>query len=105
MKNTIWRIRRLFWLTWLDVKERWWFEHIVRFYPKILVPFPKPPKQVCEMCGKPFTRMVASRDEGWMFFWECENNCGYGDCVEGWFPYKYGWANGDDLERAGIEVV
>lgn len=81
-----------------------WFAKIFPF--KIPMPKPKFPKIVCSICNEPFSKIVAiDTGDGWCFMWECENNCGYGDSVENWYPFWFGvWCNSKDLDKLGIEV-
>ena len=99
---------------WLGRKYRfkeWFFENITPHLPKIPVRKPDSPfpVDVCASCKTDIKIYAHNTGDGWYFFWDCENqhvsNFDYEPYLVGWFPFLFGWANGKDLERVGIEEI
>jgi transcription elongation factor Elf1 len=103
------KLYNLLWSKWYQAKcdlAEW----VARHAPKIKTRKPEPTGYACPSCGEPCNKICATdTGEGWAFFWECPNNCGFGDpyFVDiTWYPFYFGvYCNWRDLERAGIEVV
>jgi hypothetical protein len=101
-------IKRLLWSLRLD-------KYSVRDWIAAKFPFHIPTKkpvcqnELCSCCNEVMNKLCAyDTGDGWMFFWECKNNCGETDeaGIEDWYPFLFGaWSSEKDLERAGIEVV
>jgi hypothetical protein len=100
------KLYNLLWSKWYRAKcdlAEWVAKHA----PKIRTRKPEPPAQLCDVCHKPYTRIIAVyTGEGWALEWECDNGCGWCVPLEDWWPFMFGaYCGWRDLERAGIEVV
>lgn len=99
-------------LYWRARKSVWKLQEIIgkfvglRAHIHIKREFPKP-SGTCGFCGEPFDRIVAiNTGDGWEIDFGCSNYCGEGEPIVGWWPFWFGaWANENDFESAGIEVV
>lgn len=100
------KIRNFLWSYWHIFKE-WCINSITKYLPKFYVGNPPYPIPItCPDCGEWRTKLCAiDTGDGWVFVWECENYCGNDGYIENWFPFYFGWCNGKDLKRYGIEVL
>lgn len=75
----------------------------------VLIPTrrPRPPKDNCPCCRKPYTKIIAiDTGDGFEFDWECASYCGRPVIIDNWYPFWFGaWANRTDLLKIGIEEV
>ena len=91
--------------------KEWFFENITPKLPKIPTQKPiYPGAPICPECHAPPTIHAYNTGDGWMFFWDCDgqhivDRRGDKANIVGWFPFLFGWANGRDLEKIGIEVI
>ena len=91
--------------------KEWFFENIAPKLPKIPIRKPDYPGMydICERCNTDIKIYAYDTGDGWSLFWDCEeqhiSNFGDDGLIVGWFPFLFGWATGEDLERIGIEVV
>lgn len=85
-----------------------WFEEneIAKYFPAIKVhKLPEPPNNgVCSVCEFQL-RLHVINEDGWVFFWDCENGCAqyqFNDNIEEYWPFLFNWANAEDMLRIGI---
>ena len=65
-----------------------------------------PPLGNCEICGKPYDKLVVhDTGDGWCPAWECDEYCGWGEhFIVGWFWWRE-WVWQQDWEAVGFEIV
>ncbi len=92
----------------------WFFENITPKLPKIPIRKPYYPgmSDICRRCNTDIMIYAYHTGDGWLFFWDCEEQhvsdrigADLGFYIVDWFPFLFGWATGKDLGRIGIEVV
>ena len=91
----------------------WIFENITPHLPKIPTRQPGHPSgsTFCSLCHTDIKIYAYNTGDGWLFFWDCEQQhiSNYGEenefYIKDWFPFLFGWATGADLEKIGIEEV
>ena len=62
-------------------------------------------------CDRPMSIKAYNTGDGWLFFWECDEESH--ECtdmednfIDKWYPFMFGvWCTAKDLRRIGIEVV
>jgi hypothetical protein len=93
---------------WWQFKD-WIREEVNPKLPKIPTRKPNAPHGgYCPKCCKDMDIHAYDTGDGWMFWWDCENEHWMDKemmMIIGWFPFVFGWATYDDLRRIGIEVM